>query len=75
MSDTIRRWECPECGRAWLNVTPNERHADDRRAVPHGCPGVPVERVYIAVDALLSIREIPRDYLRAAIAAVTEEQR
>ncbi len=51
MTDTITRWECPECGRqtsATVHVPPIE----DRR--DWWCPGVPVERTYVAVDALLS---------------------
>ncbi len=39
MSDTITRWECPKCGRdaALGHIT-------------FDCPGVPVERTYVAVD-------------------------
>ncbi len=44
MSDTITRWECPKCGRADAN------HWDDEDT--YNCPGVPVERTYVAVDAL-----------------------
>ncbi len=50
MTDTISRWECPECGEKWGYAA----------EAPHGgpglirCPGVPVERTYVAVDALLS---------------------
>ena len=49
MSDTIKRWECPECGRWIVQKGFLEHNAGDRR-----CPGVPVERTYVAVDALLS---------------------
>ncbi|MDQ3274647.1 MAG: hypothetical protein M3Q39_06340 [Actinomycetota bacterium] len=73
--NTIVRWECPECGKAWRPGT--TRHND--------CPGVPVERTYVAVDALrreaeaLPYRQDPDkfaefwDDMQAAINAVTEE--
>jgi len=42
--DVIRRWECPKC-----------EVGSFRRFSSHSsCPGVPVERVYVAVDALLN---------------------
>lgn len=51
MSDTLKRWECPECG----------QECGQEKIVKHRvcymgklCPGVPVERVYVAVDVLLS---------------------
>ncbi len=45
MTDTIKRAECPECGRGWA------AHAEKWRRL---CSGVPVERTYVSVDALES---------------------
>ncbi len=53
MTDTITRWECQECG----GHDGGHRYADDEQPF---CPGVPVERTYVAVDlvegALSAIR-------------------
>lgn len=77
MTDTIRRWECPRCGRVLERVwSPGDSHGH--------CPGVPVERVYVARDALPERMGPGRDPLKltywlgwddcvAAIDAVTEE--
>lgn len=46
VSDTIKRWICPECG---YNESRYHRRIVGSNAPP--CPGVPVERAYVAVDA------------------------
>ncbi len=43
MTNTLSRWECPACER-W-HALPNHHYGC--------CPGVPVERTYVSVDALL----------------------
>jgi len=48
MTDTIERAECPKCG--W-NTLPGADTLKHAQRSP-GCPGVPVERTYVAVDAL-----------------------
>ena len=74
MPDTITLFECPECGRPGVG-----RHYPPREC-GHFCPGVPVERVYTANDALLDDATViaaqkaydrgMREAIRAAIAAV-----
>ncbi len=48
MTDTISRWECPECGREKMRGQHRETYMGEI------CPGVSVERTYIATDTLLS---------------------
>jgi len=51
MTDTIRRFECPECGRK----TANEHWV---RGGSHAkCPGTPVERVYVPREAVMPLWE------------------
>jgi len=72
VTDTIKRWECPECGRKWTPFTRAPKHHCARG---EGCPGVPVERVYVAVEAL-PYREMLQLCVRAfgvVIDAVTGE--
>jgi len=51
MTDTITRWECPECGRSSL-----KQYVEHSVRRGYGewqpCPGIPVERTYVAVDQL-----------------------
>jgi hypothetical protein len=53
MSDTITRRECPECG--WTATDPQPHYA--ARIEGHA---EPVERTYVAVDALLSDATLKR---------------
>ncbi len=53
MTDTIIRWECPECD-AWgvRGSGPHYRALNAQQV--RLCPGIPVERTYVATDTLLS---------------------
>ncbi len=66
MSDTISRWECPECGARNTKVNFGEHNAYPGDIAKSGmwgqpCPGVPVEHTYVLqgterqqfIDALL----------------------
>ncbi len=55
MTNVISRWECPVCG-GWTEKgnwrEPHTRGDIRRSATTSECPGVPVERRYIAEDVL-----------------------
>lgn len=65
---TIRRWECPECGRifgsaAFSSALSGEAIGATRHSPkwtpefernPKPCDGTPIERSYVATEALLS---------------------
>ena len=53
MTDTIKRWECVRCGRK-LGSRFHAGHAGPGRLSKTWCEAAePVERTYIAVDALM----------------------
>ena len=61
---TIRRWECPECGRIFGSAPVSDevigatqhspRWSPEFERNPKPCDGTPIEREYVATEALLS---------------------
>lgn len=85
MPDVLKRFGCPVCGE---NIGRQGSHIALFSGDPH-CPGTPVERTYVAIDALLSdaaveaatrtvqkqsgLPSTARFVLEAAVRAVTGE--
>lgn len=77
MTDTIKRWECPECGRrTWANEhwVRGGSHAK--------CPGVPVERPYRLegverqefIDALLDDKAVEAGWGSCSTDAISDDE-
>ncbi len=59
MTDTIKRWECPECGRDFDSPSKihNRGASAPVAAQRERCPGILVECVYVAVDERIECRK------------------